>query len=82
MNTLEMINANGFEAGMDLIVTKLELNGYVEAAKIIRAEFDSETNLETLKDFAVIMQDNDHIVDVEERMIDVMGEDEYFDLID
>ena len=83
MNTINLIIENGFNTQtLDLIVSKNNLDGYVATHVIINSDFNKEQSLETLKAFSKIMVDEIHVLDVEPRMIELMGEDEYFDFID
>jgi len=56
-------------------------NGYKTVAAILNAEWEVCSDLDCLKSFAEIMIDQSHVVDVEPKMVDLMGEDEFFDFI-
>ena len=83
MNTVNLIIENGFnDEVVDVIVSELSLDGYTEAHKVIKKDFNECDDLELLKKFAMIMDDHHHIVDVEPRMCELMGEDEYFEMVE
>jgi len=82
MNTLKLIIQNGFNTStLDLIVSEYNLDGYVSTHSFINSDFNKCEDLESIKAFSKIMDDKHHVLNVEPRMINLMGEDEYFDFI-
>jgi len=83
MENLKIIIELGFTQGMDAIKESNDTpNGYKTVSSILNAEWDDCSDLDCLKAFALIMIDNHHVVDVEPKMIELMGEDDFFDFID
>ena len=78
MNLLKLIIENGFSREI------FDLSG-IEGQKNLSLEVTKQwkecDDIDTLKSFAKIMADEIHIVDVEPKMVEIMG-DEYFDFID
>lgn len=83
MNTLQYIVDNGFNAeSMSIIVKETGVERNFTCHPVIKSQFENCSDLELLKKFSLIMDDQIHIVDVESRMVELMGEDEYYDFID
>ena len=86
MNILNHIIKNGFNQS-SLSALKVEITGDALSDReitftAIKSAFNECEDLETLKQFSKIMVDEIHVVDIEPKMIKIMGEDEFFDFID
>ena len=85
MNALTQIIKNGFNdssvSALKLAITGDALSSMEVAFLAIRKDFEECEDLETLKKFSKIMIDEIHVLDVEPKMIALMGEDEFYDFI-
>ena len=85
METLNKIIKNGFNNAtiedLKLAITGDILSDREITFAVIKKEFAECDNLEVLKSFAKIMIDEIHVLDVEPKMIKIMGEDEFYDFI-
>ena len=82
MNALNLVIEQGIESAVEKIMSELKFENYPQAHAVIAKEFNECNNIEVLTKFSVIMIDHNNIVDVEPKMIELMGEDEFFDLVD
>ena len=85
METLNKIIKNGFN-NASIEALKITITGDVLSEReitfaVIKKEFAECDNLEVLKSFSKIMIDEIHVLDVEPKMIEVMGEDGFYDFI-
>jgi hypothetical protein len=85
MNALNQIIKNGFSnssiEALKIAITGNEFSDRGITFAVIKKEFDECEDLETLKAFSKIMIDEVHVLDVEPKMISIMGEDDFFDFI-
>ena len=85
MNILNHIIENGFNqssvSALKVAITGDALSDRTTTFTAIKAAFNECDDLEVLKPFSKIMIDEFHVVDVEPKMIKIMGEDEFFDFI-
>ena len=85
METLNKIIKNGFNNAtiedLKLAITGDVLSDREITFAVIKKEFAECEDLEILKSFAKIMIDEIHVLDVEPKMIEVMGEDKFYDFI-
>ncbi|MEQ3658619.1 MAG: hypothetical protein ABNH21_06655 [Glaciecola sp.] len=82
MNTVNSIVNNGLIATRNEFFTLNNTQDFDQFCAIVRKDFEECQDLDLLKKFAVIMDQKHDIVDVEDKMCELMGEDEYFDFIE
>ncbi|HEY7866595.1 MAG TPA: hypothetical protein VIC51_11395 [Psychromonas sp.] len=83
LDTIQFIIDNGFNAeSMGKIIEETGVGRKFDHHPIVKQQFEECGDLEKLKAFALIMDEHHHIVDVESKMCELMGEDEYFEMVE